>query len=99
MDKLAKLINEEKSQAEENRHRAIKLQTEKTLKEQKLKEMTSKVKSKNQQVNSMAIFIFGSLDVIASIIALTLCSIKILHFSTNLARRSKKGATRVRYEN
>ena len=66
MDKLAKLINEEKSQAEENRHRAIKLQTEKTLKEQKLKEMTSKVKSKNQQVNSMAIFIFGSLDVISS---------------------------------
>ena len=65
IDKLGKLINEEKSQAEEHRHQVIKLQTEKTLKEQKLKEMTSKVKSKNQQVNSMANFISRSLDVIA----------------------------------
>ena len=65
MDKLGNLINEEKSQAEEHRHQVIKLQTEKTLKEQKLKEMTSKVKSKNQQVNSMANFISRSLDVIA----------------------------------
>ena len=65
MDKLGKLINEEKSQAEEHRHQVIKLQTEKTLKEQKLKEMTSKVKSKNQQVNSMANFISRSLDAIS----------------------------------
>lgn len=51
-DNLEIQIIQEKRQADGLRVRATELRAERTIKEQKLHEMASKVKSKNQQVSS-----------------------------------------------